>query len=140
MKQINKVQQYFQKQREIFNMEVEKKLQETGIKKVILAEDNYDSAKTICVDCTELHKKITKAKNQHPEYRNNEIKYLVLNQIIESDKEEVSLSEKNSIKEIIDNYFLYESCGFFQLYEIEIELNKLTKENNDKRFVFVKRK
>lgn len=128
VQQIVKGCERFKKQREFFNMKVEEKLLETGTKEVIIAEDSYDAAKTVCVDCNGLHKKITKIREEHPKYGNRRIKDLVIAEITSDHAENLYKSQTNFLEEIIDNYFLYESCGFFKLLKLENELETLGNE------------
>ena len=125
---IAKAHQYFQKQREFFNMKVEEKLEETGTKEAILSEDSYDSATIVCVDCSQLHENIIKIRSEHPKYGNKRIRELVIDEILSSHNEDIYSPSRKSLEEIIDNYFLYESCGFFKLYKKEVEINNLEKE------------
>ena len=128
MQQIAKAYQYFQKQREFFNMKVEEKLEETGTKEVILSEDSYDSAKVVCVECSQLNAKIKDIRNEHPKYGNKRIRELVIDEILPEHAEQLYSPSRKSLEEIIDIYFLYESCGFFKLYKKELEIINLEKE------------
>lgn len=128
VQQVVKGCEHFKKQREFFNMKVEEKLLETGAKEIILSEDSYESAKTVCVDCNKLHETITKIRNEHPKYGNRRIKDLVITEIMSGHENYNYTSQSNFLGEIIDNYFIYESCGFFKLLKQEQELQSLEKE------------
>ena len=123
VQQIAKGCENFKKQRNFFNMKVEEKLLETGLEEVITAEDSYESAKVLNENLSSIHMLVTYIKKEHPKYGNRRIKELVIKEIHEASFIPEELEGK--IELAVDNYFIYESCGFFKLLNQEKELEEL---------------
>lgn len=129
VQQIAKGCESFKKQRNFFNMKVEEKLLETETKEVILAEDSYEAAKILNENFSSIHMLVTHIKKEHPKYGNRRIKDLVMKEIHEASFIPEDLKDK--IELAVDNYFIYESCGFFKLLKQERELEALGNEALD---------
>lgn len=124
--QIVKACQSLQRKKAFFNMKVEEKKEETGIIELIEMDSSYESAKVLNENFSSVHALVTQIRKEHPKYGNRRIKELVLKQIHESSFIPEDLEDK--IELAIDNYFLYESCGFFKLLEQEKEIEELGNE------------
>lgn len=124
--QIVKARQTLQRKKTFFNMKVEEKKEETGIIELIEMNNSYESAKALNENFSCVHVLVTQIRKEHPKYGNRRIKELVLKQIHELSFIPEDLEDK--IELAVDNYFLYESCGFFKLLEQEKEIEELGNE------------
>ena len=132
--QLVKVRKNLSKQKSFFNMKVEEKKQETGIEEIIDLSDSYESAKMICFEFPiieyPIYDKVSKIRKEHPKYGNRRIKELIINDILNNKELNSNLYPplREGLEIIIDNYFLYETCGFFKIYKQETEIIELEKE------------
>ena len=121
--QIFKACQTLQRKKSFFNMKVEEKKEETGIEEIIEMDNSYESAKALNENFSSIHVFVSAIREEHPKYGNRRIKELVMKQIHEASFIPEDLEDK--IELVVDNYFLYESCGFFKLLEQEKEIENL---------------
>lgn len=128
--QIVKACQTLQRKKTFFNMKVEEKKEETGIIEIIEMDCSYESAKALNENFSSIHMLVTHIRKEHPKYGNRRIKDLVMKEIHEASFIPEELEDK--IELAVDNYFLYESCGFFSLLEQEKELDALGAEAKDR--------
>ena len=124
--QIFKACQTLQRKKLFFNMKVEEKKEETGITELIEMNNSYESAKALNENFSCVHVLVTQIRKEHPKYGNRRIKDLVMKEIHEASFIPEDLEDK--IELAVDNYFLYERCGFFSLLEQEKELDALGNE------------
>lgn len=125
--QILKAKENLKKQTTFFNMKVEEKVNEKNIDEVFNDNNNsYDAAKALNECLPNIHLIVSKLRNQHPKYGNKRIKELALNEFIAEDIFFAELNEEAEL--LLDNYFLYEDCGFFKLREQELSIEALLSE------------
>lgn len=133
--QIVKGCQTLQRKKTFFNMKVEEKKEEAGIEELIEMDSSYEAAKSLNENFSCVHVLVTQIKKEHPKYGNRRLKELVLKQIHELGFIPEDLEDK--IELAVDNYFLYESCGFFSLLEQEREVEALGYEAKDRADVIL---
>lgn len=121
--QIFKACQTLQRKKSFFNMKVEEKKEETGIEELIEMDNSYESAKALNENFSIIHVLVNEIRKEHPKYGNRRIKELVMKKIEEACFIPEDLTGK--IELAVDNYFLYESCGFFKLLDQEKEIEEL---------------
>lgn len=111
------------KQKEFFNMKVEEQKNTLGIEEVFnYNEDSYEAASLLLFECADMVELISKVKKEHPKYGNKRIKELVLT-ALEALGYDIAFMEK-----VIDNYFLYEACGFYKVQTVEQSIEVLEEE------------
>ena len=125
-KQIVEACQTLQRKKSFFNMKVEEKKEETGMEELIQMDSSYEAAKVLNENFSSIHTLVNIIREEHPKYGNRRIKDLVMKKIHESSFIPEDFEDK--IELVVDNYFLYESCGFFKLLEQEKELELLGNE------------
>ena len=127
---IAKANESFKKQKMFFNMKVEEQKQQSNIEEFYnkeefgVFEDSFEAAYMLNEFFPQIQDIATKMRNEHPKYGVKRIKELTLTALT---YDEPALEECEIIQ-IIDNYFLYEECGFFKLKEQQQELTQLEKE------------
>jgi len=121
--QIFKACQALQKKKTLFNLKVEEKKEETGIEEILEMDSSYEAAKELNETFSSIHLLVCRIRNEHPKYGNRRIKELVIKEIHEASFIPEELEDK--IELVVDNYFLYETCGFFKLLEQEKEIELL---------------
>lgn len=121
----------FKKQRLFFNMKVEEKVKQLGIDEIFAANnDSYDAAITLNFAFPEIYTMASIIREEHPKYGNKRIKQIMIDKL-KSQKVELSDNTVEAFCKVIDNYFLYESCGFFELKAKEDKIVSL--EENTKQ-------
>lgn len=111
----------FKKQKMFFNMKVEEQKNILGTEEVFnINNDSYEAAKILNEELSWLHLIVSELKEQHPKYGNKRIKQLVLQGIVSIPEEYEELIDR-----IVDDYMLYESCGFFKVNQLENEIIEL---------------
>ena len=125
--QILKAKENLNKQQVFFNMKVEEQVNEKSIDEVFNDNNNsYEAAKELN-DCLPiLHTTISKLRNEYPKYGNKRIKGLALDELTSND--DLFAQCKSDTELLLDNYFLYEGCGFFKLREQELAIEALLDE------------
>lgn len=112
----------FKKQKEFFNMKVQEQKLQSGIEELFKLDDSYESAKMLNTNFPEIANIITSLKKEHPKYGEKRIKEMANIHL----NYQLSASVfSDSLSIMIDNYFLYERCGFSKLLEQENNLTKL---------------
>jgi hypothetical protein len=130
VQQIAKGCESFKKQRNFFNMKAEEKFNETSTEEFFKEGcDSYDSAKILNECFSEIHSIVSQIKEEHPKYGNRRIKELVIKEL--SLQNEMLAYFESNLDVIIENYFIYESCGFFKLLNQEKGLEELGNEAKD---------
>lgn len=125
--QILKAKENLKKQQVFFNMKVEEKVNEINIEEVFNDNNNsYEAAKELN-DCLPiLHTTVSKLRNEYPKYGNKRIKGLALAELTSED--DLLAQCKDETELLLDNYFLYDDCGFFKLREQELSIQALLDE------------
>lgn len=112
----------FKKQRNFFNMKVEEQKNILNIEEIYnTADDSYERANILNIYYPEISYIVDMIKKEHPKYGNKKIKGLILEQI----KDSTDISDITET--LLDNYFLYESCGYHTLKNKENEIQELEK-------------
>lgn len=112
--QVANEKEKLKKQKEFFNMKVEEQKEALGIEEIFnYNEDSYDAASLLIIEWPNVAELISKLKKEHPKYGNKRIKELTLVALETLDYDIPYMSN------IIDNYFLYEECGFYKVQSIE---------------------
>ena len=116
--------EHIRKQTLFFNMKVEEQKEVTNVKELFNANDNsYEAARILNDTFPELYTISTNIRNDHPKYGDKRIKTL-----LESELTNIMIIDElpeecfEMIPEIIDNYLLYEACGYFNLRNKEVEM------------------
>lgn len=126
--QVMEAKENFKKQRAFFNMKVEEKRAELNLEgKREIPCDYYDDAKVLNLVFPEAHETVTAIKEQHPKYGNRRIKELAIKELQGQSLKLVPVD----MDAFFDDYFLYESCGFFKLLEQEEAIEVLEGETID---------
>jgi len=123
---IKELKEKFIKQKIFFNMKVEEQKNILGIEEVFNSNNNsFEAAIALNEEVPELREIVSELKEEHPKYGDKRLKEMTLKRLGHlTEEEEVT-------KLIIDNYFLYENCGFSQLYELNNTLTALETETKD---------
>lgn len=115
------------KQKLFFNMKVEEQKEASNIEEIYNSNNNsYEAAKELNFMFPEIHKAFLIIKKDHPKYGNKRIKGLILK--IYKEQNQDLVTNEVLFELLIDNYLMYESCGFFKLLEREKELEALQNE------------
>ena len=121
--QIATEKESLKKQKEFFNMKVEEQKEMLGIEEIFnYNEDSYEAASLLVFECANVVELISKIKKEHPKYGNKRIKELVLT-ALEALEYDVTFMGK-----VVDNYFLYEECGYYKVQTIEQSIEALEEE------------
>lgn len=110
-----------------FNMKVEEQKQTTNTEELFNHNNNsYEAAKELNFMFPEVHEIVLIIRTEHPKYGSKRIKDLVLKKFAE--KADTLVKDESLFEALVDNYLMYESCGFFKLLEQEKELDLLEDE------------
>lgn len=128
--EIVKTNDDFKKQRNFFNMKVEEKNSELNIEEIFKSEeeetDAYLAASILNCLFPQIHEIVTSIRNEHPKYGNKRVKDMAVAELTTLMQESQYLvSFANQIDVVVDNYLLYESCGYFKLLEKEAKISEL---------------
>lgn len=126
--QLVKEKKEFNKQRLFFNMKVEEKKEESNIEELFLLndiEDSYEAAKLLNCNFPQIANIVATIKEQHPKYGIKRIKEETLKEL---DQQQNTFYYMDKI---VDNYILYDDCGFSKVKVYEDNILKLTKEVKD---------
>lgn len=125
--QIIKEKDSLKKQKNFFNMKVEEKVAELNMEEIFKEDgSSYEAAVMLNYLFPQIYNIVASIREQHPKYgekRVKEITLIALNEIMTETDYLMSFSEYTD--KIIDNYFLYEGCGFFKLKEQEEKIETL---------------
>ena len=127
---IVKAKESLKKQKMFFNMKVEEKKQELNIEEFYnseeygICEDSFEAANMLNELFPQIRDIVAKMRKEHPKYGSKRIKELTLTALTYDEP----LLEDSEAVIIIDNYFLYEECGFFKIKAQQEELDELGKE------------
>ncbi len=126
--EIVKEKEDLRKQKNFFNMKVEEKKSELNIDEVFKAEnkDSFEAAELLHSLFPQIHSIVSTVKEQHPKYGEKRVKEITSIAL----KEFMTLNDYcmdfiDKIDLLVDNYFLYESCGYFKLLAREEKINNL---------------
>ena len=124
------------KQRRFFNLKVEERKNELNIIEIFKdSEDSYNAARLLNYLFPQIQIIVQTLRKKHYRYGEERIKQatlLALNDFMQENDFNMGLFDKTQL--IVDNYFLYENCGFFKVLDLETSLIKTkcnVKENND---------
>lgn len=126
--QIVKETDEFRKQKNFFNMKVEEKKLELNMEEIFNEEneDSFESAEILNFLFPQIQTIVSSVRENHPKYGEKRIKEITVVALKEfMSLNEYMLSFYDQIDVVVDNYFLYESCGYFKLLERKENLNKL---------------
>ena len=127
---IAKANESLKKQKMFFNMKVEEQKEKENIEEFYnkeeygIYEDSFEAANMLNELFPQIRDIVAKMRKEHPKYGIKRIKELTLTALTYDEP----LLEDSEATNIIDNYFLYEECGFFKLKAQQEELIKLGKE------------
>lgn len=123
--------QAFDENRKVFDCKVELETKREGTIEYYKTEDvdSYDAAKKFFNLYLHISSLITYIRKEHPKYGVKRIKSLVSQTLSETYiiDEEI----RANADQIVDNYMLYENCGFKELYQQDQKLGEL-KDNMEK--------
>lgn len=115
----------FDKKRRLFNLKVEEALEESEIKEFAeeTLSDSYSRACVFTEYAGNLVSIIERIKSEHPKYGETRIRDIATKEYLgkTSSPEQISGVEK-----LLDNYFLYDNCGFNKVKALEEKLKELT--------------
>jgi len=121
---IAKEQETFKKQKNFFNMKVEEQKIISNITEVANGnEDSYLAALYIHTEFPQISLTVNKLKEEHPKYGIKRIKELATNELMGI--LEIQEQDKACLKMIVENYLMYESCGFFKVKELDDKIKEL---------------
>lgn len=129
---IFKVKEEIKNGRNEFNNMVEFKKNEYGIEELFnnndffVEGDSYDAANLLNNVFPQIYKFVSKKRKECPNYENKALKMFTV--IALTCDESVPKEYKDNLDLLVDNYFLYEECGFFNLKNKTEEIEKLEKE------------
>lgn len=115
----------FDKKRRLFNLKVEEKLEEREIKEFAeeTLSDSYSRACVFAEYARSLINIVENIREEHPKYGETRIRDIAKGKYLGegSNVEQLFEAEK-----LLDNYFLYDSCGFKKVNALEEKLKELT--------------
>ena len=126
--QIVKETDEFRKQKNCFNMKVEEKKLELNMEELFNEEneDSFEAAEILNFLFPQIHTIVSSVREGHPKYGEKRVKEIAVVALKEfMSLNEYMLSFYDQIDVVVDNYFLYESCGYFKLLERKESLSKL---------------
>ena len=126
--QIVKENDEFMKQKNFFNMKVEEKKLELNMEELFNEEneDSFEAAEILNFLFPQIHTIVSSVREGHPKYGEKRVKEIAVVALKEfMSLNEYMLSFYDQIDVVVDNYFLYESCGYFKLLERKESLSKL---------------
>lgn len=126
--QIVKENDEFRKQKNFFNMKVEEKKLELNMEELFNEEneDSFEAAEILNFLFPQIHTIVSSVRESHPKYGEKRVKEITVVALKEfMSLNEYMLSFYDQIDVVVDNYFLYESCGYFKLLERKESLSKL---------------
>lgn len=118
----------FRKQKNFFNMKVEEKKLESNIEEIFNEEneDSFEAAEILNYLFPQIQTIVSAVREGHPKYGEKRVKGITVVALKEfMSLNEYMLSFYDQIDVVVDNYFLYESCGYFKLLERKESLSKL---------------
>ena len=117
-KDVMEARNKFNKERIFFNLKVEEAKFEMQTEEFFGLEfaDSYEAANCFYDECENIIEVIRKIKKKHPKYGNARVKKEALKNFPElCDNEEKEFYDVEVIGDLIDNYFLYEDCGYLKV-------------------------
>ena len=118
----------FRKQKNFFNMKINEKKLELNMEELFNEEneDSFEAAEILNFLFPQIHTIVSSVREGHPKYGEKRVKEIAVVAL----KEFMSLNEYmfsfcDQMDVVVDNYFLYESCGYFKLLERKESLSKL---------------
>lgn len=117
--------QEFDENRRIFNCKVELETKRENIFEYYKKDnmDSYDAAKEFFSIYLNISSVVFYVRKTHPRYGIKRIKNIVSQAIAENEMLDEEI--RNNSKQIVDNYMLYENCGFSELRVLDDELTAL---------------
>ena len=133
--QIAKENNELKRQTNFFNMKVEEKNKELNIEEIFKSEndDSVKAAEILNFLFPQIQTISSSVRENHPKYgekRVKEITVVALKEFMTLNDYLLDFSEQIDV--IVDNYFLYESCGYFKLLEIKENITKLEESAKEK--------
>lgn len=126
---------------EFFNMKVTEQKQQLNIEEIFLTEENdsYEAAKILVLEIhnafSNFNETLTEIRNSNPNCELKKIKELLIQKQIGNNnfanllkKFKSASPEEVYMNNLLDNYFLYENCGFDKVQEQEEKIANLAKE------------
>lgn len=127
---------------EFFNMKVVEQKQQLNIEEIFLTEENdsYEAAKILVLEIhntfPNFNETLTEIRNLNPNCELKKIKELLIQKQIGNNNNFANLLKKFKsaspeevyMNNLLDNYFLYENCGFDKVQEQEEKIDNLAKE------------
>lgn len=121
---IAKEQENLKKQKKFFNMKVEEQKITSNIIEVVNVNNNsYEAALYIYTEFPQISSITNKLKEEHPKYGIKRIKELATNELMDVLK--IQEQDKACLAMIVENYLMYESCGFFKVKELDDKITEL---------------
>lgn len=80
--------------------------------------NSYEAAKLLNIFFPQIDGIILKIRTEHPKYGIKKIKELALNKL----SKQLLTENRQQLEIILDNYFLYENCGFNKLQQKKTKL------------------
>lgn len=125
--EVIKAKDSFRKQKAFFNMKVEEQKAKLNIAEVFNDKnDSYDAATALVYHYPEIAEIVADIREEHPKYGVKRVKDLTVEELLIIRKDMLHEEDATRICPlIVDNYFLYENCGFFDLQEKELQIGLL---------------
>ena len=125
--------QLFSKHKMFFNMKVEEQKEKLNIQEVYYTNnDSYSAAIVLTYYYPEITGIVSAIREEHPKYGTKKIKELVVKELYARRNGSLHEDDANNIYPlIVDNYFLYDDCGFFKLQDYELAIKDLEKETKE---------
>lgn len=116
-KEVIQAKKRFEKERMFFNLKVEEQKQNTKVEEFFELEfsDSYEAANCFYDECEEIIEIIQTIKKKHPKYGNARVKSEALKKFPELYDKCEQYADVEAAENLIDNYFLYESCGYLRV-------------------------
>lgn len=118
-----------------FNNMVEQKKNEYDIEELFnnddffVEGDSFDAAILLNTVFPQIHKIVLNNRKEYPNYEKKSLKMLTVMKL--TFDESIQKEYQDKINILVDNYFLYEECGFFDLKNKLEEIEKLEKDIKD---------
>ena len=116
-KDVTEAKKRFAKERIFFNLKVEEHKQNTGVEEFFELEfsDSYEAANYFYDECQKITEIIQSIKKKHPKYGNARVKSEALKKFPGLYDKCEQFADVEALGILIDNYFLYENCGYLKV-------------------------
>lgn len=125
VEEIAKIKKEFDKKRKLFNLKVEEALEESSVKEFAeeTLADSYSRACVFAEYAGSLISIIEKNREEHPKYGETRLRDIATKEYLGPGSSPEKISE---VEKLLDNYFLYDSCGFNKVKVLDEKLKELT--------------